>query len=244
MAAETAPITQLYLTVLVSPPAQPLNPIQLSDVFQRFRGDYPLFEQVARAGPMQLPDDADGFIALGGPRTRFGTADGSECILFQEDRMTYAWMRTADFNEDAGYPGYDAIFAKALAHWSVLREHLPMGEAIVGEIIYANALPMGKGENQNARLSSVINVLNPDFQAKFSNYNFTWQEPYEHGGFVETTVTGPMLTALGQPFTHLQSMTRFRLAEGWTGLEAAFTLAHTALNDQFKKVVADGHRPG
>ena len=48
-----SPITQVILTVQFAPPVN-FSPAQVSDAFNEFRSELPVFEQVGRAGPMPV----------------------------------------------------------------------------------------------------------------------------------------------------------------------------------------------
>jgi uncharacterized protein (TIGR04255 family) len=117
--SDQAPITQLMLTVQFFPHIQNLNPIDLADLYAPFRADFPVFEQVPRAGPMPLDvNDTVAEVSFGlAPRYRFVDNRNEFSIFLQNDRFSLNWGRVNALDGPSEYPGFDSILSKAFEFW-------------------------------------------------------------------------------------------------------------------------------
>jgi len=246
MTQEKAPITQLGMTVQFNPPLLPLNPIDLADAYAPFRPAFPIFEQVARAGPMPLEAGVFELMSpFGHPRNVFFSPDRALAIFFQEDRFTYLWNRTNGFDEASGYPGFSECLKSAIEHWDNLARMLfkpdERPEALVGEILYQDNFYIDANADEG-NLADIYTVLSDNVKIKPANYNFQWTEPLPEAGFLLTQIQGPVI-ANERTASLLQTTARFRVSDSWDGLEKSFNAGHDAIADSFTRLIHPAFRP-
>lgn len=246
MPLEIAPISQIFLTIQFAVPYGNLNPIRQAEVFSVFRDRFPIFEQVTRAGPMptEIVDAIQVFPQFGDARTVFYNEDRSLAVFFQDDRFSFSWDRISPLDQPPEYPGYDAILEQALAAWRQLDTlilHSGDSEPLVGEIVYMDHFAGDPAEGF-AGLGRIYAPLAPDYESAASRYVFTWAQPFNEAGSLQTQIQGPVFFG-GHVATQLQQTARFRLAGGWEGLKAGFDKAHSSVEKSFKSLIRPDFRP-
>lgn len=236
-----APVVQLLLTVSFSPSLGNLTILDLADIAALYRDAFPVFQQVSRAGPMSsraheavvtLPMPMHPRIALSSATSRYQ-------ILFQDDRMSFGWVRGTELNEPNDYPGFSAVFrglmdnVQRLIGWAGQR-----GVTIsptVGEIAYTDAFALLAGKP----LSDIITLLNPDGKLPVTSFNYGWTQPWpnDREGYVEGLFAGPSLSPEGRRVATLETSARFNPGATWHELEAGFADGHAVITDTYRELV-------
>lgn len=247
VSAENAPVVHLLLTVSFSPPLDLLTIIDIAEVYGLFREEFPVFQQISRAGAMTLQSPPPLTFESTGlpPRVSFSTADLSYAVLFQGDRLSMGWTRTSPLGSAAGYPGFEVLFARFVAKMGILRSWLSErgSHAVpqVGELVYTDAFAQEAPTRSSAlRPSDLFGVINPDISFPIDRIECSWVEPLpsDQVGFARASVNGPGLSPSGSKIFTLETTVTFDLsAVGWGGLGRAFEMAHGVGTDIFKRVV-------
>lgn len=246
MVSSKAPITQIALTVQFGPPVSPLNPLELAAAITQFSNEFPNFQPVNRAGPMPVEPNVQQveFQVNAAMRTSLSSADGQWSLLFQEDRFTLGWNRTAPLQGDSGYPGYAHVLQKALNGWSQLHPLLSrnqMIEPLVLELVYVDAFRAA--DLKDGELSSLFTIMNPGFEAKMVQCNLSWMEPIADAGIISTQIAAPAGIDNGSDVIQLQNTARIRASGSWDSLEHDFNRLHDTVLASFKNLVREDYRP-
>lgn len=245
-----APIVQLLLTVGFAQPISDLSLIDLADIARLFTDDLPVFQQVNRASPMPPGlDDQQALQALylpamGLPRLSLTTTDRRDQLLFQDDRLSFGWMRTTPLGAPHDYPGFRETYARfsgylnALAEW-VASKQLPVLPA-VGEAVYTDAFEVG----DRSVLADIFSPLNPDSKLPMNNLQYSFQQrwPDDRTGHIAGTFGGPQLSPDGMFIMTLETTGRFALLEGFDAMASEFTEAHQLMRNTFECLVKPAAR--
>lgn len=250
MTTAYAPIVQVMLTLQFAPPLSNLDPVTVADVFNAFRAEFPVFEQVARAGPMPVdPDVLEIPNPLGSPRNSFLTDDRSKAIMFQDDRFSFLWQRKP--GSDLEYPGYDAIVSEALAHWRKIEKIAVVRSAhalmpLVGEITYTDQFLLSQ-QSPAQQMAAIFAPLDRQFSTDARRVQVSYSEAAGPDGFYEVQIVGPV--PIPEPIgesklcAQMQTIGRFPIRDSWDGVSAGFNRMHDHVKSAFTHVVRSEFRP-
>lgn len=244
---DNAPIVQLLLTVSFLPALPDLSIIDLADFYALFRQEYPVFRQVARAGPMSfspMPEMADLGHMVGPPRLAFSTEETERQVLFQNDRLSYGWNRTSSLKSGPNYPGFSASFETLVRHLDVLR-NWSSGRGIeirpaVAEIVYTDAFTLQSSASENPTpLPELFTFMNPASLHPIMGFDYSWTEqlPSELSGYIQASAAGPALSPEGVPVATLETTSYFDASTKWDQLDQKFERAHQAIHGVYERVV-------
>lgn len=231
------PIVQLMLTVQFQPAATSMTVLDWADLRARFSEDFPVFAQVARAGPMH-PDPTVLTVEapFGLPRFQLTSEDLSSILLLQDDRMSLGWQRTAPLEVDPAYPGFDAtlnrfqiIFANMLSF--VEQRSAETVRVSAGELAYTDAFLIMRNNEQIRPLEEVFNCVRSNQSFRFNQLSLNYMtvlEPGPHriGGHAQTIISGFTPMPNGDIVTQLQTVVRFVLEASPLNLKVPFEAAH------------------
>ncbi len=243
-----APVVEMLVTVQFSPSLDTLSIIDMADLYGLFRSDFPVFSQVPRAGPMSFdPVEAIVHIEQTGdqPRLSFASEDLSRLVVFQNDRLSFGWLRVAPLHNNPSYPGFQNIFAslvdalKRLQAWIAGRGLAPI-KPRAAEVSYQDAFAIhnAAGE-QTLPVSDVFNFINPDLKFPKFRFNYAWSEllPDDLPGFATVSASAPALVADGTEVMLLQTWASFNPGTDWDALPDKFEAAHQAVLAIYHRVV-------
>jgi len=243
-----APVVQLLLTVSFSPPIENLTILDLASVAALFRDEFPVFQQIARAGPMSAQANADHAIfpawVSATPRISMSSTESRFQLLFQNDRLSFGWVRGSSLDEPNDYPGFTEIFENFETHvGQIVAWAKQVGSEIrpaIGEIVYTDAFPLTMGKP----LSDIITLLNPIGKLPVNSFNYNWTQPWpnEREGYVEGLFAGPGLSPEGTYVATLETSARFEINAAWDGVEAAFKDGHAVMKDIYEQLVKPPYR--
>ena len=247
--SDAAPIKQLLLTVQFQPAMASLNVTDLAGLRAAFLDDFPIFNQIGRAGPMGFrPDQVVlpfGNVA-GMPRLQFIDADLSHEILFQEDRVSVGWSRTSPFNAPSGYPGFESVLTLLGTVLGRIREYLgsigqPALIASSGEIVYTDIFVLPGDRTFGDSLPTIFNFLNPASPINPTGMNFVWNGDLGISGvegYTQTSVVGPDMSADGRLTAVMQSSANFNLdGLSWEATPDRFLAVRDTIGRTFQALV-------
>ena len=245
------PITQILMTVQFDPPAVSLNILDLAALRERFSEKFPVFNQVAPAGPMTYRIENLTSVNIQAapalPRLQLLTEDMSRQIMFQYDRISFGWNRISSLRDDAGYPGYETIFSEFMDIVRTVRDFANEKDAphlrpIVGELTYTDAFYTDNSDGSPKRLSSIFNVLNPLFHMQNSAFSTSWNNVLSGNGpegFIQVVVSGGQKAIDGSNVAVLQTTGDFNLSDmSWDEISSAYNFVHKEIGDLFEKLVS------
>lgn len=202
-----APATQVMITLQFSQPLTSIGILEASSTYDEFRADFPIFRQIGLAGPM--PSRAEHFLKaeLGAPpanipRLVMESSDNSRLLIFQSDRVSYAWNHAR--SEDAPpYPGFDALLEEAWPQIERLIERLEKEsqseikkfEAI--QLSYVNAFRTRDAQNNYVRLAHIFEAFNQDREPQeVISYDYSWMQNLRsktgEDGLLNAAISGPI----------------------------------------------------
>lgn len=244
---DSAPVTQLMVTVQFQPFLSGLNVVHLAEIRSLFADSHPIVNSIGRAGPMAARLGEPPFGAAGMlPRLQLLKADLSGSILVQDDRISLSWDRTTSLADPDLYPGFEAIFAEFTDASTKIVSYLASAGMAqvsprVGEIIYTDRIQTGSPEGDAKPLSSLFAFLNPSCDIWPESYNFTWQYPFsimEIEGYIMCILQGPEILPDSQRAANLQSIGSFDLAGcTWRDMERRFLAVRSTIGELYQKLV-------
>jgi uncharacterized protein (TIGR04255 family) len=119
----------------------------------------------------------------------------SDYLVFQHDRLAFAWHRTEPVGDEANYPGYDALRGRwqvlldRFNRWSV--DHLggvPLLRHL--EFSYQNAFPIEEPEGSSLHVPQYFK-LGGFGDRPLEQFHLGWRElvPNTDGGYVDAVAT-------------------------------------------------------
>lgn len=246
-AAPNPPVVEMLLTVQFSPPLLNLNLLNIAELAGALKEQYPLFNQVDRAGPMSpFHGQPAAFIASNMPRIMLLSEDLSFRVYFQDDRLSVGWNRVVGLSDPANYPGFDEIFTRFESTVSILQEFVQrhgfdIVGPVVGELVYVDQFVVS---DNGTDISQYFSFLDPTLTLSMSSMNYTMVSPHEASvGFTEAGVYGPFQLPTGEFVFGLQTTVRFGINEhGWDDLKGPFQEARQHANDTFQALVREKFR--
>lgn len=239
------PISQLLLTLRFEPAAVGLSILDLGKIRELFSADYPVFQEVARAGPMPLhPANVEPEVGGIMPRLQFLSEDLSLKVLFQDDRVTVGWSRVSPLDQDADYPGFSVTLSRLIETYTTIARYLKdIGAAdpspATGEVFYVDAFNMLRPDGTLTPLEEVFTFYRSNEAFGFNQLSFVfrriYEEPFE--GQSETGVSGYYNGPNGEVMVTLQTVVRFGITDADTDLVQPFKAAHKIANETFSVLV-------
>lgn len=202
-----APATQVMITVQFSQPLTSIGILEASSTYDEFRSDFPIFRQIGLAGPM--PSSAEQFLKAeltaspaNIPRLVMESEDNSRLLIFQSDRVSYAWNHARSVDAPP-YPGFDALLAEAWPQLERLIARLAQEsqkeidgfEAI--QLSYVNAFRTRDTHDKHVRLAHIFSAFNQDREPQeVINYDYSWMQPLKSktglDGLLNASISGPI----------------------------------------------------
>lgn len=245
MMLKNPPIMQLALTVSFTPSLDSLSIIDLAELYSEFRGDFPIYAQVQRAGPMSYSpfeaDETKGSM----PRILFSSEDTSSQVAFQNDRLTVLWRRTTPLTSEPKYPGFGHVvelYFKALVRlqgW-LRAKGLPEIVPAVGELAYVDAFSVEDRETHKPRaISDILNIFSSEVIFPILTFSHNWTEPLRGklDGYIRVEIDAPTQLADGEMVVSLDTTVSFNPGDDWMVAERKFSDAHEAALQVFDRVV-------
>ena len=239
------PIVQLVLTASFEPALDNLSIIDLADLFRQFENEFPIFQQVNRAGPMSVnPFDAQ--IDAGGmPRMMFASGDMDWQVAFQNDRLSMLWVRTKPLSEAPSYPGFTAVadrFSAALDTFRAWLEDrgLTMPNPSIMEVAYVDAFPIYDVDaGRQLQMSEIVKTINPTMKFPMTSLAHRWTEPLgeAYTGFALVEVTAPIALNDGTMVLSFDTTIRIEANGSWSVLAGHLAYGHTVALEIFDRVV-------
>jgi uncharacterized protein (TIGR04255 family) len=246
---DAAPIKHLMLTVQFQPAMLSLNVTDLAGLRAIFADDYPIFNQLNRAGPMGFSLEQVGMpfsVGAGMPRLQFVSSDLAYEILFQEDRVSFGWSRTAPFEAPSNYPGFESILARLGLIVKRISDYLseldqPSASASSGEIVYTDVFIVPEGKAFGDSLPSIFNIFNAASPISTTGLNLVWNGELQLPnveGFTQTSILGPEMSADGRLTAVMQSSAHFNLGGlSWESVPERFLAARGTIGRTFQALV-------
>lgn len=241
--ADNAPIVHLLLTASFAPAIELLSIIDLAELFKLFEADYPVFQQLHRAGQMSANAQTGTFMVENvstSPRVSFTSADLSSFMFFQDDRFSMGWNRSTASDI---YPGFQAVYDQFERNLAIVNSWLSDRGSnvvpVVGELVYTDVFAMPPVALGDA-LSKTFTVMEPFGTFRTNSLECAWIESLPEGGegFARVKVAGPALSPAGEPVLMFETTISFNLAGfPWHNIHTGFEMAHGVGHDVFRRVV-------
>jgi uncharacterized protein (TIGR04255 family) len=244
MKNDGAPVVQILLTLSFEPSLTDLTVLDLAELAHLYRAEFPIFQQLVRAGPMTLASDEQqpnltGLMGL--PRIAMSTSDSREHVYLQNDRLSYGWTRTTPLGSAHDYPGFTAVKTKLfelinrVQSWAAEREIAI--EPSIGEIIYTDAFLLRSGQ----RLSDFYTLFAPTGTFTVDEVEHAWEASWpsdsDRKGVTSGKIQAPALSPEGDPVTTLEAIVRFEITGDWNVCDAAFVEGHGVVTDVYERLV-------
>ena len=244
-----APITQVIITVQFATALRALNALEISEIYQAFASDFPVYEQIAAAGPMPYKlTQLDGtepvdYEMPNIPRLSLSAPDRGRLIMIQHDRFSCGWQRTVPLGDEDGYPGFAEIlslfassYERFLATVEEITEVRP--KAKVAEIAYVNAFLTRTPDGDKVRLSDLYTFIRAaEVPVSINGYQYTWNERLRVAdGVLVVTVSGPVKLTDGVPASSF-ALTSTYLIKDEDRIEEEMLAVRARSGETFRRVV-------
>ncbi len=246
---DAAPIKQLLLTVQFEPAMVTLDVTDLAGLRAVFADEFPIFNQINRAGPMGFRPEQSGMpftVGTGMPRLQFVSADLAYEVMFQEDRVSFGWSRTSPFDAPSNYPGFESLLARLgsiIRRISVYLDEIgqPTAAASSGEIVYTDVFVVPQGETFGGSLASIFRLFNGASPINPTGMSLVWNGELglpDVQGFTQTSIIGPEMSGDGRVTAVMQSSAHFDLGElSWDSVPERFLAARGTIGRTFQELV-------
>lgn len=239
------PIAQLVLTVSFEPTLDNLSIIDIADLFRQYERDFPIFQQVNRAGPMSTNPFEVKIDGGGMPRTMFANEALDWQVAFQNDRLSLLWARAKPLDQVPDYPGFTVVadrFASALATFKRWLEDRGMAipTPSVAEVAYVDAFSINDSESGRQRkMSEIIKTINPVLAFPMSSLQHSWTEPLREGcdGYALVEITAPIALTDGTIALGFDTTVRIDARADWATVPDCLEYGHTVALEIFDRVV-------
>jgi uncharacterized protein (TIGR04255 family) len=246
---DAAPIKQVLLTVQFQPAMSQLNVLDLAAMRNVFADEYPLFNQVNRAGPMGYQPEVTTmqFALAGMPRLQFLEAQLSFEVMFQEDRISVGWNRTTPFSATSNYPGFEAVLARfesAIKHirMFLVERGYPDPTPVSGEIAYTDVFVAADPQDFSLSLTKIYNIFDSNKPlVGMTGINMAWNSELavpDVEGYCRASVVGPEMLPDGIPAAITQMSAHFNVGDiGWEQTAQRFLAVRETLSGVFHTLV-------
>ncbi|WCP71585.1 TIGR04255 family protein [Sphingomonas hankookensis] len=243
--APNPPIVQLVLTVSFEPALDNLSIIDLADLFRQYEREFPIFQQVNRAGPMSA-NPFEMKLEVGGlPRMMFASPAMDWQVAFQNDRLSVLWARTKPMDQAPDYPGFTAVadrFAIALGMFKRWLEDrgLALPKPSVSEVAYVDAFPIiAAASGRQLKMSEIIRTINPALKFPMTSLEHRWTEPLRDGrdGYALVEITAPIALADGTSALGFDTTVRMSANGEWDAVGDCLEYGHSVALEIFDRVV-------